>query len=113
QPFSAPILVTRDFGKTELLRTEILVRGCPTAIEVLAMRASVEYVAGLLHGIDGMGSPAENAENKRYWCFAVNDVKASEGLGTYRLRKGDRLALDLHEWAREDPRASGCTTATP
>jgi hypothetical protein len=108
------VVVTRDFGKTVLSEFQVTASGCPSALEILEQKSPVEYVAGLLYGINGVGSLQENTEKKLYWCFAVNDVKvATEGVGTYRVKPQEKLSFDLHSWEKEDWSKPSCTAAIP
>jgi hypothetical protein len=106
---SVAVSVSRDFGQTALLGTTVKAAPCATALEALRQAANIEYAGGLVYGINDVGSPAENTSKQVYWCFAVNGQKASEGVGTYRLKGGDKIAFDLHSWVDEDSTVGTCT----
>jgi len=108
---AAPVTVevTREFGTIAVTKTSASAAPCALAVEALQRAATIEYSGGLVHGIDGTGSAADNIAGRRYWCFAINGVKATEGVGTYRVKPGDALAFDLHAWTAEDPTARSCT----
>lgn len=110
-PDAVPVTVevTRDFGAITLSSTSVSASPCAPALDALGRAASIDYAGGLVYGIDGVGSPSENTLAQRYWCFAVNGRRASEGVGTYRLRPGDTISFDLHSWVAEDPAARSCT----
>jgi hypothetical protein len=101
--------VTRDFGTIAVTKTPVSAAPCSLVLGALQRAATIEYAGGLVYGIDGTGSPAENTARQRYWCFAVNGVKATQGVGAYRVRRGDTIAFDLHAWTAEDPTARSCT----
>jgi hypothetical protein len=106
---SVGVSVSRDFGQTALLTSTVSAAPCAKALDALQLAANIEYAGGLVYGINGVGSPAENTSTKIYWCFAVNGQMASEGVGTYRLKGGDKVAFDLHSWVDEDSNAGTCT----
>jgi hypothetical protein len=101
--------VTRDFGTIKLSSTSVSAAPCAPALDALGRAASIEYAGGLVYGIAGLGSPSGNTAAQRYWCFAVNGRRASEGVGTYRPKPGDTISFDLHSWTAEDPTADSCT----
>jgi hypothetical protein len=101
--------VTRDFGTIAVTKASVSAAPCSRAFEALQRAATIQYVGGLIYGIDGAGSAADNTARKHYWCFAINGVKATEGVGSYRVKPGDTIAFDLHAWTAEDPTARSCT----
>jgi hypothetical protein len=106
---SVTVEVTRDFGTIAVTKTSVGAAPCSLALDALQRVATIEYAGGIVYGINGTGSPAENTARQRYWCFAINGVKGAQGVGAYRVRSGDSIAFDFHAWTAEDPMARSCT----
>ena len=97
---AASVLVTRDFGTTELGRESAT--GIPageTAMRLLQRRFDVEtrYGGGFVQTIDGL-SGGRSAGREVDWFFYVNGIESSEGASAYKVNDGDAIWWDHHDW---------------
>jgi hypothetical protein len=105
------LTVTRDFGAQEVVRVpQPRVAGADTVLRLLQRNAQVEtaYGGGFVQAIGGLeggqrdGRPVD-------WFYYVNGVLADEGAASVRVRPGDRIWWDHHDWgaARDIPAVVG------
>jgi hypothetical protein len=95
----ASLLVTRDFGRSEVGRFEVDEVGpATTALRALEAELPVRtaYGGGFVDGIDGIdsrtgGDPAD-------WFYFVNGIEAEVGAADLRVLPGDRIWWDYREW---------------
>jgi len=99
-PSGARLTVTRDFGAREVRRVDAPeVRGSETVMRFLQRNAKVatRYGGGFVQSIEGLGGGRERGRPVD-WFFYVNGVEAPEGAAATRLRAGDRVWWDRHDW---------------
>ena len=96
---SASVLVTRDFGRSEVREFEVDGVGpSTTVIRALESGASVEtsYGGGFVEAIDGFrsgqGGPTLD------WFYFVDGIEAEVGAADFTLAPGDRVWWDLRQW---------------
>jgi uncharacterized protein DUF4430 len=100
EPEGAQLTITRDFGAHALrdLRSPS-VGGSETVMRFLQRNAKVStrFGGGFVQSIDGLpggtsgGHPVD-------WFYYVNGVEAPRGAAATRLRSGDRVWWDRHDW---------------
>jgi hypothetical protein len=94
------IQVTQDFGHSELApaRSEQS-RSGETVMRLLQRNFTVEtkYGGGFVQEIDGVsGGRAKGRQVD--WFYYVNGVEASNGAADHKLKPGDRVWWDHHDW---------------
>jgi hypothetical protein len=97
----ATLLVTRDFGSTELGRKSV--SGVPagdTAMRLLQGRFDVEtrYGGGFVQSIDGLAG-GRSGGREVDWFFYVNGIESSEGANSRKVSDGDAIWWDHHDWS--------------
>jgi hypothetical protein len=101
EPSRTTLTVTDGFGAVPLrdLRNP-QVRGSETVMRLLQRNAQVttRYGGGFVQSIDGRGGGHQDGRPVD-WFFYVNGVEASEGATATRLRSGDRVWWDRHDWS--------------
>ena len=113
QPPDAPVglTVTRDFGSRDVVRVpQPETQGADTVMRLLQRNAEVEtaHGGGFVQAIAGLrggrrdGRPVD-------WFYYVNGVLADQGAAAVRVRPGDRIWWDHHDWgaARDIPAVVG------
>jgi hypothetical protein len=96
---AASVLVTRDFGRSEV--REFVVDGVgpsTTVIRALESGASVEtsYGGGFVEAIDGFRSGQDGPTLD--WFYFVDGIEAEVGAADFTLAPGDRVWWDLRQW---------------
>ena len=95
------ITVTRDYGAATLgtARAE-KAPGGETVMRFLQRRFEVEtrYGGGFVQSIDGLSAGRE-AGRPQDWFYYVNGIEAGEGAAATKLRAGDRVWWDRHDWS--------------
>jgi hypothetical protein len=100
QPSETTLTVTDSFGAVALRELrDPQVGGSETVMRLLQRNAKVttRYGGGFVQSIDGRGGGREDGRPVD-WFFYVNGVEASEGAAATRLRSGDRVWWDRHDW---------------
>ena len=95
----ASVLVTRDFGRSEVGDFEVEGVGpSTTVIRALESGLPVEtaYGGGFVEAIDGFGS--RQGERPVDWFYFVNGIEAEVGAADFTLAPGDRVWWDLRDW---------------
>jgi hypothetical protein len=98
---AATVVVTRDFGTTELGRESAT--GVPveeSVMRLLQRRFDVEtrFNGGFVGSIDGLGGGRSGARPVD-WFYYVNGIEASVGAAERKVYDGDRIWWDHHEWS--------------
>ena len=98
---AATVLVTRDFGATELGRKSA--RGIPageTVMRLLQRRFEVQtrFGGGFVGSIDGL-TGGRDGERPVDWFYYVNGIEAEVGAGDRKVTDGDRIWWDHHDWS--------------
>lgn len=94
--------VTRDFGLRTLDSKSVPVPASPTVMAVLAKNAKVKtaYGGGFIDSINGLASGyTGTGGSKNDWFYYVNGVQASVGAAEFKLRPGDKVWWDYHDWS--------------
>ncbi len=95
----ASVLVTRDFGRSEVGDFQVEGVGpSTTVIRSLESGLPVEtaYGGGFVEAIDGFAS--RQGERPLDWFFFVNGIEAEIGAADFTLAPGDRVWWDLRDW---------------
>jgi hypothetical protein len=100
RPDGARLTITRDFGERALrdLRSPS-VGGSETVMRLLQRNARVttRFGGGFVQSIDGL-SGGTSGGRPVDWFYYVNGVEAPRGAAATRLRSGDRVWWDRHDW---------------
>src|SRR6266550_784719 len=103
-PSGVQLTITRDFGAVALgARSAPRARGEETVMSLLLRNARVttRYGGGFVQSIDGAagGSAAGRPID---WFYYVNGIEAPQGAASTRVRGGDRVWWDRHDWSQTD-----------
>lgn len=98
---SATLVVTRDFGTTELGRESA--SGVPageTVMRLLQRRFDVDtrFGGGFVGAIEGLAG-GESAGRSVDWFFYVNGIESGEGAAARKVADGDVIWWDHHDWS--------------
>jgi len=96
----ARLLVTGDFGRTVVVREDVPeVRGADTVIRLLQRNAKVatRYGGGFVSSIDGLAG-GQRGGRPVDWFFYVDGVLSDRGAAQVRVRDGDVIWWDHHDW---------------
>jgi hypothetical protein len=92
------LTVTDGFGKkVVVLKNDAKTHGEETVMRLLQRNAKVttRYGGGFVQSVDGLaGSGASSVD----WFFFVNGSEGSKGAASVRVREGDRVWWDRHDW---------------
>jgi uncharacterized protein DUF4430 len=100
KPAGTRLTVTSDFGTRQLRELdEPKVEGSETVMRLLRRNARVatRYGGGFVQAIDGLAG-GRSGGRPVDWFYYVNGVEASEGAAATKLRGGDRVWWDRHDW---------------
>ena len=96
----ASLTISHDFGLEPVATvTADTVPAGETVMRFLQRRFEVEtrYGGGFVQSIEGVS--AETAGSRRSdWFYYVNGIEASEGAAARKVRPGDRIWWDHHDW---------------
>jgi hypothetical protein len=100
-PGETRLTVTQDFGSRaqhELRAPKV--SGSETVMRLLQRNAKVttRFGGGFVQSIDGIAG-GRRAGRPLDWFYYVNGVEASRGAAATRLRAGDRVWWDRHDWS--------------
>jgi hypothetical protein len=96
----ARVVVTRDFGAKRLeARIVQDLSSSETAMRLLERSFDVKtrYGGGFVQSIDGLAGGREDGRPVD-WFFYVNGVESDVGAADVKLRDGDRIWWDRHDW---------------
>jgi len=96
-PTGVALLVTQGFGaQTVLAAGTPKVAGADTVMRMLERNARVDtrYSGGFVQRIDGLGGGGTMD-----WFYYVNGDQAAKGAAATKLRNGDHVWWDRHDWS--------------
>jgi hypothetical protein len=100
-PAGVQLEVTKDFGATPLRQLNAPhLSGAETVMSLLLRNEHVttRYSGGFVQSIDGRAGGVV-AGHRYDWFYYVNGVQASKGAAATRVRPGDRIWWDYHDWS--------------
>jgi hypothetical protein len=104
-PTKTQLLVSEDFGGRPLLQTDTpQVGGSDTVMRLLqrnAKRVETRYGGGFVQSVDGLGGGRRGGRPVD-WFFYVNGIESDQGAAAVRVRAGDRVWWDFHDWGVTD-----------
>jgi hypothetical protein len=101
KPAGTKLTITRDFGARSLRELGApSVKGSETVMRLLQRNAKVttRFGGGFVQSIDGLAG-GRSGGRPVDWFYYVNGVEASRGAASTRLRGGDRIWWDRHDWS--------------
>jgi hypothetical protein len=93
------LTVTDGFGKkVVVLRNDAKTHGEETVMRLLQRNAKVttRFGGGFVQSVDGLSGQSGAASID--WFFFVNGSEGSKGAASVRVRQGDRVWWDRHDW---------------
>jgi uncharacterized protein DUF4430 len=100
-PTGTHLLVTTDFGQRGLVETDQpKTGGSDTVMRLLernAGKVAKRYGGGFVQSIDGRSGGTRGGRPVD-WFYYVNGVEADKGATSERVRQGERIWWDLHDW---------------
>jgi hypothetical protein len=104
-PSGTQLLVSQDFGAHPLEQTDQpKAGGSDTVMRLLQRNAKgvkTRYGGGFVQAIDGV-SGGRRGSQPVDWFFYVNGVLSDQGAASVRVRQGDRIWWDFHDWGLTD-----------
>lgn len=96
----AGLLVTRDYGATELQREQVGLSESDTVLRMLDSTAEIEtrFNGGFVQSIEGLTGGTEDGRRSD-WFFYVNGVESPVGAAEYGVEDGDRVWWDHRDWS--------------
>jgi hypothetical protein len=94
------LLVSRDFGAKQLDSAQIgSIPSGETIMRLLQKRVEVttRYGGGFVQSIDGL-SGGTSGLRREDWFYYVNGIEASQGATSRKVKPGDRIWWDHHDW---------------
>jgi Domain of unknown function (DUF4430) len=101
KPAGTTLTITRDFGAKPIRELDApAVQGSETVMRLLQRNAKVttRYGGGFVQSIDGLAG-GRSGGRPVDWFYYVNGVEATRGAASTRLRGGDRIWWDRHDWS--------------
>jgi hypothetical protein len=101
KPSGTKLTITRDFGARPMRELDApSVKGSETVMRLLQRNAKVttRYGGGFVQSINGLAG-GRSGGHPVDWFYYVNGVEASRGAASTRLRGGDRVWWDRHDWS--------------
>jgi uncharacterized cupredoxin-like copper-binding protein len=91
------VTVSKNNGEEVITEKEVEVKEGQTVMEVMQESFELEtaYEGTFIVGIDGL--IADEAK-KESWFYSVNGEEAMVGAAEYKLKPGDKVEFDLHNW---------------
>lgn len=110
---SIALWVTRDFGRSVLLKKEVECKKNASVFDVLNENTKVTtaYGGGFVESINGLKSKNNTLTGERYdWFYYVNGIFADVGALDYVLHNGEVIWWDYHPWSTgiSTPAVIGC-----
>jgi hypothetical protein len=100
-PAGVRLTVSEDFGNRPLIQREKpQASGQETVMRLLQRnaRVSTRYGGGFVQSIDGRGAQ-RGGSGLRDWFFYVNGIESDKGAAATKVREGDRIWWDRHDWS--------------
>ena len=96
----ADLLVTRDYGASELQGEQVEISESETVLRMLDSSAEIEtrFNGGFVQSIDGLSGGTEDGRRSD-WFFFVNGVESPVGAAEYEVEDGDRVWWDHRDWS--------------
>jgi hypothetical protein len=105
KPSSTELLVSRDFGALPMTQTDQpKVGGSDTVMRLLQRNAkdvSTRFGGGFVQSVGGVSGGTKGGRPVD-WFFYVNGVESGKGATSVRVRAGDRIWWDFHDWGVTD-----------
>jgi hypothetical protein len=105
KPGQTQLLVSRDFGARPLTQTDQPnVGGSDTVMRLLQRNAkgvTTRFGGGFVQSVGGVSGGTQNGRPVD-WFFYINGVEADKGAASVRVRQGDRVWWDFHDWGVTD-----------
>ncbi len=101
KPAGTKLTITRDFGARPIRQVDApSVKGSETVMRLLQRNAKVttRFGGGFVQSIDGLAG-GRSGGRPVDWFYYVNGVEAPRGAASTRLRGGDRIWWDRHDWS--------------
>jgi Domain of unknown function (DUF4430) len=101
KPAGTKLTITRDFGAGPVRELDApSVKGSETVMRLLQRNAKVttRFGGGFVQSIDGLAG-GHSGGRPVDWFYYVNGVEAPRGAASTRLRGGDRIWWDRHDWS--------------
>jgi hypothetical protein len=101
KPAGTKLTITRDFGARPVRELDApSVKGSETVMRLLERNAKVttRFGGGFVQSIDGLAG-GRSGGRPVDWFYYVNGVEAPRGAASTRLRGGDRIWWDRHDWS--------------
>jgi hypothetical protein len=94
------LTVTRDFGATPMVQSEVEANESDTVMRVLEgnVEISTRYGGGYVKSIDGV-EEGQRGGRPHDWFFFVDGVESPIGAADYALRGNERIWWDYRDWA--------------
>jgi hypothetical protein len=101
-PSQTELLVTKDFGSQGVVQTDQpKAGGSDTVMRLLqrnAPKVVTRYGGNFVQSIDG--TSGGRRDGRPYdWFFYVNGIESDEGATAVRVRQGDQVWWDHHDWS--------------
>src|SRR5947207_9374577 len=93
------LMVTDGFGKKVLvLKDDVRTHGEDTVMRLLQRNAKVttRFGGGFVQSVDGLGG--QGGSRPVDWFYFVNGSEGSKGSASVRVRAGDQVWWDRHDW---------------
>jgi Domain of unknown function (DUF4430) len=100
KPSATTLTITRDFGARAVRQVDApKVAGAETVMRLLQRNARVttRFGGGFVQSIDGLAGGSADGRSVD-WFYYVNGVEASRGAAATKLRAGDAVWWDRHDW---------------
>jgi Domain of unknown function (DUF4430) len=101
EPAATTLTITRDFGARPLRQVDApKVGGGETVMRLLQRNARVttRFGGGFVQSIDGLAGGSAGGRSLD-WFYYVNGIEAARGAAATKLRAGDAVWWDRHDWA--------------
>jgi hypothetical protein len=99
------LLVSKDFGAEPIVQTDQpKAGGSDTVMRLLqrnAPKVATRFGGGFVQSIDGVAGGQRDGRSID-WFFYVNGIQADKGATSVKVRQGDRVWWDWHDWGVTD-----------
>jgi hypothetical protein len=104
-PSQTQLLVSQDFGALSLTQSDSpKTGGSDTVMRLLQRNAkdvTTRFGGGFVQSVAGVKGGTRNGRPVD-WFFYVNGIEADKGAASVRVRQGDRVWWDFHDWGVTD-----------